>query len=210
MGIKERRAQEKQFRLNQILDAARQLLFTSGIDSISISKIAKQAELGVGTIYFYFKNKEEIFVALQEEGLALFLSHIQTIDAQNINAADKLQMMAQAYYHFGQEHKDYLDIINMFLSSSKEFFNPDLKNKVDMSGSKIFDLIESVIVQGIKTGRFQKVDARKYAIAFFGSLHGLLQLKKLEKTALHGENHREIFNFTVDRLIKGIAMENGN
>ena len=61
MGVKERKAMEKKMRRNQILDAARHLLFSTGIDSISISKISQQAELGVGTIYFYYKNKEEIF-----------------------------------------------------------------------------------------------------------------------------------------------------
>lgn len=76
MGVKERKAVEKQARRNQILDAARTLLFSSGINNISISKISKQAELSVGTIYFYYKNKEQIFVALQEEGLALLYSTI--------------------------------------------------------------------------------------------------------------------------------------
>ena len=208
MGTKERRAQEKQLRLNQILDAARLLLFSNGIDNISISKIAKQAELGVGTIYFYFKNKDEIFIALQEEGLDLFYNDIAAIDQMELSACQKLRQIAQTYYRFSRDHKDYLDIINMFLSSSKAFFEPDLKNKVDMSGSKIFDLIESVILQGVATNRFQKIDAKKYAIMFFGSLHGLLQLKKLERTALTGNNHRDVYNFTVDRLIQGIAKKN--
>ena len=40
----------------------------------SCTKIARQAELAVGTIYFYFRSKEEIFAALQEEGLELLLT----------------------------------------------------------------------------------------------------------------------------------------
>ncbi len=210
MGTKERRAQEKQLRLNQIIDAARQLLFSHGIDHISISKIAKQAELGVGTIYFYFKNKEEIFIALQEEGLRLFYEMIVPVrESETITCDEKLRQIGTIFYRFNLEYKEYYDILNFFLSSSKEFFEPKVKNKIDMSGSKIFDLIEYVILEGIQTGELNKIDARKYAILFFGTLHGIMQLKKLEKTALAGINYRDVFYFTIDRLIQGIAIENG-
>ncbi len=79
MGVKERKALERNMRRNQILDAARALLFSVGINNISISKIAKKAELGVGTIYFYYKNKEEIFAALQEEGLEILYNTISLV-----------------------------------------------------------------------------------------------------------------------------------
>ncbi len=79
MGVKERRELEKQARRDQILDAARKLLFSQGIEKISISRISKEAELGVGTIYFYFKNKEDIFIALQQEGVDVLFSGILKI-----------------------------------------------------------------------------------------------------------------------------------
>jgi len=128
MGVKERKALEKQHRRNQILDAARTLLFSSGVDSISISKIAKQAELGVGTIYFYYKNKEEIFIALQKEGVALLYSTILQIFKKNIDHEEKLIRIAKAYHNFSEEQKSYFDIINYFLSSPIVFFEPNLKN----------------------------------------------------------------------------------
>ena len=204
MGTKERRAQEKQRRLNQILDAARQLLFSDGMDKISMNKIAKAAELGVGTLYFYFNSKEEIFVALQEEGLKLFYSLILDIYRSDSRSSEKLRQVSRALYRFSCDHKDYLDIINFFLSSSKEYFEPELKNKIDMSGSKIFRVIEDIICQGVETGHFREVDAKKYAILFFGSLRGILQLKKLEKTALQGEDHQQIYEFSAETLISGL------
>lgn len=201
MGIKERRAAEIQFRLDQILDAARDLLLCDGIENISISKIARKAELGVGTIYFYFKNKEEIFISLQEEGLSLFYAMIQKIDAKKIKSDEKLKLIAEAFYQFSQEHKDYYDIINYFLSSSRAFFEPELKNKIDMSGHKIFYLIESVICSGIADKTFKKADAKNNSILFFGALHGLLQLKKLEQTTLASQNHADIYAYSIETLI---------
>lgn len=204
MGTQKRRAQEKENRLNQILDAARALLFSEGLDKISINKIAKQAELGVGTIYFYFKSKEEIFVALQEEGLKLFYDTISPIHSSGEGPDEKLLQTGRTFYRFSQEHKDYLDIINFFLSSSREFFEPDLKNQIDMNGSKIYGLIEETISQGVAAGVFRPTDARKHAILFFAALHGLLQLKKLERTALQGENHQQVYEFGLETLVSGL------
>ena len=79
MGIKQRRKREKEQRRRQILDASRTLLFKKGLNAISVNQIARQAELAVGTIYFYFRSKEEIFAALQEEGLLCKETHSTVI-----------------------------------------------------------------------------------------------------------------------------------
>ena len=68
MGTQTRRQKEKDARRHQILTAARQLLFKKGLANTSVSQIAKTAELGVGTLYFYYPSKEAIFASLQREG----------------------------------------------------------------------------------------------------------------------------------------------
>lgn len=46
---------------NRILDALQNLLEDSSIQNISVSDIAKKAEMGKGSIYYYFPSKEAIF-----------------------------------------------------------------------------------------------------------------------------------------------------
>ena len=207
MGVKERKALEKQMRRNQILDAARALLFSFGINNISISKIAKHAELGVGTIYFYYKNKEEIFAALQEEGLEILYSTILQISKKNIIHIEKLTQIALAYYRFSKDKKDYFDIINYFLSSPIVFFELDLKNKIDMSGHKILMVIREIVLDGISQGVFNEDDPYKFSIMFWGTIHGLLQFKKLEKTVLGNENHEQLYHYSVKKLISSIKYK---
>ena len=77
MGLKERRKRERQERHTQIMDAARTVLFEHGMPMASIKRIAQAAELGVGTLYSYFASKEDIFIALQEEGLEILSRKIQ-------------------------------------------------------------------------------------------------------------------------------------
>ncbi len=204
MGTQERKALEKQLRRNQILDAARQLLFSSGIDSISISRISDKAELGVGTIYFYFKSKEEIFAALQEEGLDLLHTKILQTVKTDPAPENRLTGIAKVYYRFSEENKNYFDIINYFLSSPRVFFEPELKQKIDMSGHKILKIIQDTILTGIETGVFEESFPGRFAVTFWGTLHGLLHFKKLEHTVLENENHLDLYEYSVKKLIDAI------
>lgn len=204
MGVKERREIEKQVRRNQILDAARKLLLSSGIDNISISKISKEAQLGVGTIYFYYKNKDEIFIALQEEGLSFLFIVIEQISNQDLAPDEKIRKIAQAYYDFRYNQEEYYHIINYFLSSPKVFFPEAQKNQIDMSGSKILVIIEQAVKEGIEANLFEEADPKKFSIMLWGTLHGLIQFIKLENTTLQRENHQEIYQYSVEKLINSI------
>ena len=204
MGVKERRELEKQVRRNQILDAARKLLFSLGLENISISKISKEAQLGVGTIYFYYKNKAEIFIALQEEGLGFLFSAILQIQGKQLNPDEKLKEVAIAYYNFSQNQQEYFNIINYFLSSPRVFFQDEQKKMIDMSGNKILMVIENIILEGVEEGFFLEEDPRKFSILFWGTIHGLIHFKKLEHTTLQNENHLLVYKYSVNKLIQSI------
>jgi AcrR family transcriptional regulator len=209
MGVKERRAYEKQIRRNQILDAARKLLFAMGINRISISRIAKESQLGVGTIYFYFKNKEEIFAALQEEGLSFLYSIIEQVVVQGADPREQLKKIAWAYYDFSVHQTEYFNLINYFLASPRVFFPENLKTRIDLSGRKILGMVEQVVLQGIESSHFQESEPARFAIMFFGTLHGLLQFKKLEQTALKDDTHKDVYEYSVKKLIQGITPMTG-
>ena len=59
-----RRQREREQRLETILDAAGRLFTTEGYHRTGMERIADEAEVSVGTVYFYFKNKEDLLVKL--------------------------------------------------------------------------------------------------------------------------------------------------
>ncbi len=207
MGLKERREREKEARKRQILTAARRLLFKRGIQSTSINQIARTAELGVGTIYFYYQSKEEIFYSLQEEGLDILFRQIDAIGRAKTPPDEMLRQTGQAYLRFSSEQKDYFDIINYFLATPSVILGSELKQQIDRKGSQILELIAGFIHTGISDGIFRPVDEKKYAVMFWGTLHGLTQFKKLEDTVLEGDDHGQIFNYAVDQLIGGLNRD---
>ncbi len=64
-----RRQREKEQRCMTLLEAAEKLIVKNGYHKTSVGQIADLAEVSVGTVYFYFKNKEELLIRLFEEGV---------------------------------------------------------------------------------------------------------------------------------------------
>ena len=207
MGLQERRAREKAQRKAQILDAARSLLLTEGLHGISINKIAETAELGVGTLYFYFNSKEEIFAALQEEGLERLYAEVKRAIEKEERPAHRLTAIARIYVAFSRDQKTYFDIINYFLSSPESFLSPHLKEQVDTYGIRIIDLITETVKAGMDTKAFKAVNARQFAIMLWGTLHGLIQFRKLKTTVLNGESHEELLESAIGYLVDSLTQD---
>ncbi|PKN05444.1 MAG: hypothetical protein CVU74_01730 [Deltaproteobacteria bacterium HGW-Deltaproteobacteria-9] len=206
MGVKERREREREQRKSQILDTARTLLLEKGLNATSINQIAKRSELSVGSIYFYFKDKEELFAALQVEGLEMLYQNIlQAVDDESL-PEDKIRSIALAYLHFSEEHKNYFDIINYFLTSPKTIFPPDLKNKIDSHGNASILTLSSAIREGIEQKTFKAVDPRRQAVILLGVFQGMIQLKKLDNTILADIGHRALYMEAVERFLDGLRL----
>ena len=64
MGIQERKERERERRRQQIMVAAKRVFTDKGFSKATMEDIAKEAELSPGTLYLYFKNKDELYASL--------------------------------------------------------------------------------------------------------------------------------------------------
>ena len=205
MGLKERKAREKQARRRQIIDAARSLLLEKGLQATSINQIAKRAELAVGTIYFYYASKEALFAELQGEGLELLMEKIRQESSAVIDPKERLRSMAMVYYDFSREHKDYFDIINYFLSSPSVLLTSNLKQDVDQRMHKILVAIDATLAQGVDKGIFRERVQDSVGVLLLAAFLGLMQFRKFESTIFNGISHRTLYKRAVGHLLDGMA-----
>ncbi len=204
MGSRERRAREKENRKEQILDAARKLLLKDGLAKTSVNRIAKKAELSVGSIYSYFTNKEEIFAVLQREGLEILHANIVSATKEMEDPEDNLKTCARVYLQFSEAHNDYFDVINYFLSSPRVFFSNEVKKSIDAEGAKILKTMEAIVCEGIRQNVFEEPRPGNFAGFFWASIHGLVQVKKLRGTVIESENFTDFYSYSVNKLIASI------
>ena len=86
--ISDRQAKEREMRKEQILESALNVFKTTGLDGTTMDEIAKQADFGKATLYYYFSSKEEIFIELLDRGWKTIWESIEPVIHENENPKD--------------------------------------------------------------------------------------------------------------------------
>jgi AcrR family transcriptional regulator len=106
MGITERKEREKAEMRETILNAAREIVSRSGVDGISIRKIAGMIEYSPAIIYHYFKNKEEIVEILIEENYRKILAALSSFNTSDITPEEKLRESSKSFIMLAVQMED--------------------------------------------------------------------------------------------------------
>lgn len=170
-----------------------------------MNQIAKRAELGVATLYSYFKNKEDLFLVLQKEGLELLRQYlVESIDSIS-DPSEKLKRIAASYQEFSQKRKNYYYIINYFISTPEILFESGMKGKIDYQAEKALNIAEHIIQEGIKSKKFREVNTKRFGFMFWGMVHGLTQYRKLETTILKDDNYDDVFAYAIEEFVASLS-----
>lgn len=130
----------------QIIDAAVIVIAENGYHQSQVSKIAKQAGVADGTIYLYFKNKEDILISLFENKMGHFVEMIEEKIAGKVRAAEKLLMMVETHFHILSQDKHLAIVTQLELRQS----NIDLRQKINAILKGYLGLIDSILLEGKK------------------------------------------------------------
>ncbi|MFD1018966.1 TetR/AcrR family transcriptional regulator [Thalassobacillus hwangdonensis] len=151
----------------QIIDAAVEVIAENGYHSSQVSKIAKKAGVADGTIYLYFKNKEDILVSLFQEKMGMFIEKIEQETTSRQSADEKLLRLIEV--HFDQLTADHHLAIVTQLELRQS--NKDLRQKINAVLKRYLEVIDSIVGEGIDEGIFRKdLDKRLVRQMIFGTL----------------------------------------
>lgn len=161
MTMKERPKYKK------IIDAAVDVIAEHGFHQAQVSKIAKRAGVADGTIYLYFKNKEDILVSLFRDKMAIFIDKITKEMAEQSTVADKLFTMVAM--HFQQLADDHSLAIVTQLELRQS--NKDLRLEINAALKNYITVIDDLISIGKKEKLFRSdLDDRLARQMIFGTL----------------------------------------
>ncbi len=116
MGITERKAREKEQRREDIINAAEKVFFSKGFEHCTMDDIAEESELAKGTLYLYFKGKEELHLAVARRAINLMNEMTEPIRELGVTAIEKLVALGRAYVEFARKYPDYLKSL-LFMES---------------------------------------------------------------------------------------------
>lgn len=135
----------------QIIDAAVEVIAENGYHQAQVSKIAKKAGVADGTIYLYFKNKEDILISLFQEKMGEFVEKIEDEIKSVQSASGKLIVLVQKHFEILSSDPHLAIVTQLELRQS----NKELRIKINDVLKGYLVLVDSVLKEGIENGEFK-------------------------------------------------------
>jgi AcrR family transcriptional regulator len=174
MGITERKAKEKKGLKNLILDTAKRLFVEKGIEQTTIRNIADEIEYSIGTIYVYFKDKNEILYEIHRSFFQVLEDRIKQT-GQIADPFERLKEIGKRYIAFALDNPEGYDLI-FTLSAPIDHINNVIEKGDWKEGKKVFATLCNVVEECQKAGYFKHVQVETLSLTCWAVAHGLCSL----------------------------------
>ncbi len=206
MSSKSRKEREKEQRREQILDAAEQIFIEKGLESVRMDEVAEKAELSKGTLYLYFKNKNEVALGVYIRGLMVIHQIMADELANPGTGMELMKRMVQVFFRFSDEHPHHFSLLVYFESAGidtlEELKNTRTMNMCNELGAKLHQYIRRAIQIGIQDGSIRPdVGIDSTAIQILASIRGLIQLSSFHERGVFMAPMLDSLGVGIQRLI---------
>jgi TetR/AcrR family fatty acid metabolism transcriptional regulator len=134
----------------QIVEAAIRVFARNGYYNSRVSDIAREAGIASGTIYLYFKTKEEILVTLFRDKMAAFVAQLRREIAGEPDPVAKIRRLVGVHFAVLERNPALAEVVQVELRQGHKFFRGASAHEV----SAYFELIGSVLDEGVAGGHF--------------------------------------------------------
>lgn len=211
MGVTERKERERNLRREDILTAAERVFAGKGIVASTIDDIAREAELGKGTLYNYFPSKEAILWHCAIRGMKILKETILTSLSPENEPLVNLGKMAESFLLFAKQQKNYFAI---FLQVGSGFSIPSgitrQEVKTVFETESPYGLIRKELIRGRENGFFRTdINPDLLAHAVWIQFFSFMQLISLnsEMVEAFGLDHERLIQTNLQMIIYGICNE---
>ncbi|MEZ4702368.1 MAG: helix-turn-helix domain-containing protein [Rhodothermales bacterium] len=181
MSTAERRQEEKERRRSEIIDAAERVFAQKGFDKATMADVADEARLSRGLIYFYFKDKDDLYLALTVRAFEMLRHAFEVAAAAPSDGLGKISAIGRAYVAFHREQPQYFQAMADIESrevNMEQVAETENAAACMREGECILQFMATIISEGIADGsiRADIGDPMLTAITLWGFTHGLIQI----------------------------------
>ncbi|MDP2657455.1 MAG: TetR/AcrR family transcriptional regulator, partial [Candidatus Deferrimicrobium sp.] len=152
---------------DRILRAAVKIFSRKGFFNSKVSEIARAAEVADGTIYLYFRNKDDLLISLFEEKMGEVVADVRLRIAAGGNALEKLRIFIENHMDLLERESGLVEVLQVELRQSTKF----LKDYTPVKFFEYLEVISDILEEGKRDGVFRpdlNVSVARRAI--FGAL----------------------------------------
>jgi AcrR family transcriptional regulator len=151
----------------EILKSAASAFRTRGYHATSVDDIAQALRMTKGSLYYYFKNKEEILYVCHDHTLDLLLRVLRDIQGTGQAPADKLRAVVVAFVELMTEELHGTAAVTLDLKE----LSPPLRRKIIAKRDRFDRAVRRIIREGIDQGVFRPIDAKFATFAIMGGIN---------------------------------------
>jgi AcrR family transcriptional regulator len=201
----ERREQQRQ----RILEAARVVFFRDGFMPANLDEVAQRAGVAKGTLYRYFENKAELYVAVLSENGDAFERKMRETLVPDLDAGEQLRRLSRFYVQHWTAHREYFQIFWALENESVIGVLPDaVVAQVTALWGKCLRLLADVLERGAREGRFRAHDSWQVANVLWTLVNGLIEGDQAPAAAkLRDRALEATVEDAIELILRGLARD---
>ena len=174
-------------RRSQILTAAEGVFTKKGFDEARMDDIAEKTGLSKGTLYLYFKGKDDLIMAILDRMFQGEFRQLEALQKEQGSAAEAIGKLTDMICKDIVGMLRLIPIIYNFLALA--FRNRHVQRELKVYVNRYLNILAPIIQRGIDSGEFRPVDARDVAVAGGAIIEGTLLLWAYDNSAVDPEHH---------------------
>ena len=192
----------------KIIQAAIKVFARKGFYNARVSEIAREANVADGTIYLYFKNKDDILISLFEEEMIKIIKSMKDDLVKQKDPIDKVRKFATNHLSLMTRNQDLAEVLQVELRQSSKFMRDYVKDQY----MEFLNIFASIIKEGQEQGIFREdINTGIAKRAFFGALDEMGRYWVLSTTRKHSitESAKQISEIFIRGMMKNSAKVKG-
>jgi len=189
---------------DRILKAAVKVFAENGFHGSKVSQIAKEADVADGTIYLYFKNKDDILISLFEENMDWIINTLEEDLKKTEDPVEKIRVCIRNFYSMAKKNRDLASVITIELRQSTKF----MKEYDNKQFARYLKTIARVIeeCQKLNIARTD-ISPETIARAIFGMLDEMTLFTVFSPGGQRKQNMKQIFEEIVEFIVRGLTYK---
>lgn len=202
-----RKERDKLLRKSDILNAAEYVFATKGYHDTAMADIAKSAQYAVGTLYLYFKDKEELYLTLIEDKLNGLILKVKEAVFKKSGAYEKLGTLIETQLAYFEENENFFHIY----FSERGNYGWAIKDRMPKKAIdilfKYFDFVAEIIKDAQKENFVRNdFESRRLAFILGGMLNSVI-IPWLKTESPKKERLRDLSGFVLEIFLNGMGVK---
>ncbi|MCE5213281.1 MAG: TetR/AcrR family transcriptional regulator [Methanobacterium sp.] len=189
------------------MDAAEMLFFSKGYENVSMNDIAQEAEMARGTLYQYFKNKNDIYAAIAIHAAEILAEMFKEV-ALDQTGIEKIRSLSMTYYQFYKKHTGYYQAY--YHSGVFDYHSTPQMEKLKKIRKMNYQFVVKALKEGIADGTIRNdidpIATTLIMLSMSNNVNNIIPVTQMYMDE-YGLTQDELFESNLELVLRSI--ENG-